>query len=103
MIAITLVKRRNWAAIGWQQGIIPWGLPGLAGRAWRLRIGLIEGEAPFDLWEVDIRRAQPFQKNRNYLKERVSRDARPALCRPLPLSPGGNRARACAARRCTSI
>jgi len=31
-----------------------------------------DGEAPFDLWEVDIRRAQPFQKNRRYLKERVS-------------------------------
>ncbi|TIP57498.1 MAG: FAD-dependent oxidoreductase, partial [Mesorhizobium sp.] len=31
-----------------------------------------DGEAPFDLWEVDIRRAQPFQKNRRYLRERVS-------------------------------
>ena len=31
-----------------------------------------DGEPPFDLWEVDIRRAQPFQKNRSYLKERVT-------------------------------
>ncbi|MEM1314788.1 MAG: glycine cleavage T C-terminal barrel domain-containing protein, partial [Pseudomonadota bacterium] len=31
-----------------------------------------DGEPPFDLWEVDIRRAQPFQRNRRYLKERVS-------------------------------
>jgi 4-methylaminobutanoate oxidase (formaldehyde-forming) len=31
-----------------------------------------DGEPPFDLWEVDIRRAQPFQRNRAYLKERVS-------------------------------
>ena len=31
-----------------------------------------DGEPPFDLWEVDIRRAQPFQKNRLYLKERVT-------------------------------
>jgi glycine cleavage system T protein len=31
-----------------------------------------DGEPPFDLWEVDIRRAQPFQKNRAYLRERVS-------------------------------
>jgi glycine/D-amino acid oxidase-like deaminating enzyme len=33
---------------------------------------ITEGEPPFDLWEVDIRRAQPFQKNRRYLKERVT-------------------------------
>jgi len=33
---------------------------------------IAHGEPPFDLWEVDIRRAQPFQKNRAYLKERVS-------------------------------
>ena len=31
-----------------------------------------DGEPPFDLWEVDIRRAQPFQKNRRYLKARVT-------------------------------
>src|SRR5690606_6299698 len=31
-----------------------------------------DGEAPFDLWDVDIRRAQPFQRNRRYLRERVS-------------------------------
>jgi 4-methylaminobutanoate oxidase (formaldehyde-forming) len=31
-----------------------------------------DGEPPFDLWEVDIRRAQPFQRNRRYLRERVS-------------------------------
>jgi hypothetical protein len=31
-----------------------------------------DGEPPFDLWEVDIRRAQPFQRNRRYLKERVT-------------------------------
>jgi 4-methylaminobutanoate oxidase (formaldehyde-forming) len=33
---------------------------------------ITEGEPPFDLWEVDIRRAQPFQRNRRYLKERVT-------------------------------
>ena len=30
------------------------------------------GEAPIDLWDVDIRRMQPFQANRSYLKSRVS-------------------------------
>jgi hypothetical protein len=32
-----------------------------------------DGETPFDLWEVDIRRWQPFQGNRHYLQvERVT-------------------------------
>ncbi len=30
------------------------------------------GNAPIDLWDVDIRRMQPFQANRSYLKSRVS-------------------------------
>ena len=30
------------------------------------------GEAPFDLWDEDIRRAQPFQRNRTYLRNRVT-------------------------------
>ena len=30
------------------------------------------GSPPFDLWEVDLRRAEPFQINRKYLKERVT-------------------------------
>lgn len=31
-----------------------------------------KGEAPIDLWDVDIRRMQPFQANRSYLASRVS-------------------------------
>ena len=31
-----------------------------------------KGNSQIDLWDVDIRRVQPFQNNRNYLKERVS-------------------------------
>ena len=30
------------------------------------------GNAPMDLWDVDIRRMQPFQANRTYLRTRVS-------------------------------
>ena len=30
------------------------------------------GHPPKDLWEVDVRRNQPFQRNRTYLRERVS-------------------------------
>ena len=31
-----------------------------------------EGRPPADLWEVDVRRNQPFQRNRRYLQARVS-------------------------------
>ncbi|MFN3281898.1 MAG: FAD-dependent oxidoreductase [Tabrizicola sp.] len=57
-----------WIAAGYNSiGIVSSGGAGMALAHW-----ITEGEPPFDLWEVDIRRAQPFQKNRRYLKERVS-------------------------------
>ncbi len=48
-------------------GIVSSGGAGMALAQW-----IADGEPPFDLWEVDIRRAQPFQKNRRYLKARVA-------------------------------
>jgi len=60
--------RGYWVAAGYNSiGIASSGGAGMALAQW-----MHDGEAPFDLWEVDIRRAQPFQKNRRYLKERVS-------------------------------
>ena len=57
-----------WVAAGYNSiGIVSSGGAGMALAQW-----MNDGEAPFDLWEVDIRRAQPFQKNRRYLKERVT-------------------------------
>ncbi|MFT3688503.1 GcvT family protein [Paenirhodobacter sp.] len=57
-----------WIAAGYNSiGIISSGGAGMSLAQW-----MNDGEPPFDLWEVDIRRAQPFQKNRRYLKERVS-------------------------------
>ncbi|MER9425311.1 FAD-dependent oxidoreductase [Mesorhizobium sp. M0317] len=57
-----------WMATGYNSiGIASSGGAGMVLAQW-----INDGEAPFDLWEVDIRRAQPFQKNRRYLKERVS-------------------------------
>ncbi|MGD9912560.1 MAG: FAD-dependent oxidoreductase [Rhizobiaceae bacterium] len=57
-----------WMATGYNSiGIVSSGGAGMALAQW-----MNDGEPPFDLWEVDIRRAQPFQKNRRYLKERVS-------------------------------
>ena len=57
-----------WVAAGYNSI----GIAGSGGAGMALAHWITEGEPPFDLWEVDIRRAQPFQKNRRYLKERVS-------------------------------
>ena len=43
---------------------------GGAGKA--LAEWIVEGEPPFDLWDVDVRRMEPFQGNRTYLKNRVT-------------------------------
>lgn len=60
--------RGYWVAAGYNSiGIISSGGAGMALAHW-----IVEGHAPFDLWDVDIRRAQPFQRNRRYLRERVS-------------------------------
>jgi glycine cleavage system T protein len=57
-----------WIAAGYNSiGIVSSGGAGFALAQW-----INDGEPPFDLWEVDIRRAQPFQRNRRYLRERVS-------------------------------
>ena len=48
------------------------GIQSAGGAGMALAHWITEGAAPFDLWDVDIRRAQPFQRNRRYLKERVS-------------------------------
>lgn len=60
--------RGYWVAAGYNSiGIVSSGGAGFALAQW-----MNDGEPPFDFWEVDIRRAQPFQKSRAYLKERVS-------------------------------
>ena len=61
-----------------------------------------DGEPPFDLWEVDIRRVQPFQRNRRYL-DRSGSPRRWACSTPIisPIARWRRRA-AFAARRCTS-
>ncbi len=57
-----------WVAAGYNSiGIVSSGGAGMALAEW-----IDEGRAPFDLWDVDIRRAQPFQRNRRYLRARVS-------------------------------
>ncbi|MEC5383665.1 FAD-dependent oxidoreductase [Aurantimonas sp. C2-6-R+9] len=60
--------KNYWVAAGYNSiGIVSSGGAGMALAQW-----MNDGEPPFDLWDVDIRRAQPFQKNRRYLKERVT-------------------------------
>jgi glycine cleavage system T protein len=57
-----------WVAAGYNSiGIVSSGGAGYALAHW-----LEHGEPPFDLWDVDIRRAQPFQRNRRYLGARVT-------------------------------
>lgn len=57
-----------WVAAGYNSV----GIAGSGGAGMALAHWITEGEPPFDLWEVDIRRAEPFQRNRRYLKERVT-------------------------------
>lgn len=60
--------KNYWVAAGYNSiGIVSSGGAGMALAQW-----MNDGEPPFDLWDVDIRRAQPFQKNRRYLQERVT-------------------------------
>ena len=59
--------RGYWIAAGYNSiGIVSSGGAGHALAEW-----MDCGKPPFDLWEVDIRRAQPFQRNRRYLRTRV--------------------------------
>ncbi len=60
--------RGYWVAAGYNSiGIVSSGGAGMALARW-----MHDGAPPFDLWEVDIRRAQPFQRNRRYLRKRVT-------------------------------
>lgn len=57
-----------WVAAGYNSiGIVSSGGAGMALAQW-----MEDGEPPFDLWDSDIRRAQPFQRNRRYLQDRVT-------------------------------
>ena len=58
--------KNYWVACGYNSiGIQSSGGAGMALAQW-----MNDGEAPFDLWDVDIRRVQPFQINRTYLYHR---------------------------------
>ncbi len=57
-----------WVVAGFNSvGIQSAGGAGMAVAHW-----IAQGAPPFDLNDVDIRRAQPFQRNRRYLADRVS-------------------------------
>ncbi len=57
-----------WSCCGFNSvGIQSAGGAGMALAQW-----MEDGAAPFDLWDVDILRMQPFQNNRTYLKNRVT-------------------------------
>ena len=48
------------------------GIQSAGGAGMMLAEWMDSGNAPMDLWDVDIRRMQPFQVNRSYLQARVS-------------------------------
>lgn len=55
-----------WVACGYNSvGIQSSGGAGMALAQW-----MNDGEPPFDLWDVDVRRVQPFQANKSYLYSR---------------------------------
>jgi hypothetical protein len=103
MIAITWAKRQNWAAIGWRRVIIRLALQGLAGRAWRWRIGSPKARHPLicGKWTFAVR--SPFKSNRKYLKERVSETLGLLYSGSFPLSPDGNQPRRAPQPYCTTI
>ncbi|HUF87419.1 MAG TPA: FAD-dependent oxidoreductase [Thermohalobaculum sp.] len=60
--------RGFWVACGFNSV----GIQSAGGAGWALAQWIEDGAPPFDLWDVDIRRAQPFQNNRAYLRARVA-------------------------------
>ena len=57
---------------------------------------IVDGHPGMDLWDVDIRRFLPFQRNKSYLRERVSESPRAVACHALavPSKRNGSRRRA---------
>ena len=54
---------------------------------------IVDGHPPMDLWDVDIRRVMPFQRNRRYLKDRTVEALGPALRHALAVPAAGDGAR----------
>ena len=82
-------SRGYWVAAGFNSiGIVSSGGAGYALAQW-----IEDGEPPFDLWEVDIRRAQPFQRNRRYLEARVTETLGLLYADHFPYRQAGDRAR----------
>ncbi len=59
--------RNFWLACGFNSiGIQSAGCAGKVLADW-----ILDGHPPMDLWDVDIRRSMPFQRNRRYLRDRT--------------------------------
>lgn len=48
------------------------GIQSAGGAGMALAEWIDKGQPPFDLWDVDLRRMQPFQRNARYLKQRAT-------------------------------
>jgi len=58
--------RNHWVATGFNSI----GMQSAGGAGKVLAEWIVNGRAPMDLWDVDVRRMQPFQTNRRYLHDR---------------------------------
>ncbi|MEM7489161.1 MAG: FAD-dependent oxidoreductase [Pseudomonadota bacterium] len=68
LLGLTPETDNVWVAAGFNSiGIQSAGGAGMALAQW-----MEDGDKPFDLGDVDVARAQPFQRNRRYLRERVT-------------------------------
>ena len=47
------------------------GIQSAGGAGWVLADWILDGHPPVDLWPVDIRRAQPYQRDQAFLEERI--------------------------------
>ena len=78
-----------------------WASRARAAPAWRWPNGSSAGEPTLDLWPVDIRRFAGFHGNDAWLRDRVARDARPALQDAVAAARARERRGRSAARRST--
>ncbi len=91
--AISSARRRRCEGLYVAAGFNSIGMQSAGGAGKVLADWIVDGHPPMDLWDVDIRRMAPFQRNRRYLQRAHGRGPRAALCDALAVPPAGERAR----------
>ncbi len=70
--ATSWARRPSCPATSWPPASTPWASRPAAGPGKAVADWVVDGHPPMDLWEVDIRRFMPFQRNRRYLHDRTT-------------------------------